>query len=211
MSKSIGMLQTALSVRGLLCFAAILICGSAGAQTQTIPIWPGVAPGSENWKEKESVMKGADTDRILNVVTPTLTVYLPEKSKATGTGVIISPGGGFSYLAIDKEGHMLARWLQEKGIAGFVLKYRTRQMTAEEVQALAAEPALQAHRVADAQVPQANPAADAQEAGAVAWTLWGSGALPTEFRPSRCCGSVQPSSVSLLTGSASWASPPGQW
>ena len=137
MSKSIGMLQTALSVRGLLCVAAILICGSAGAQTQTIPIWPGVAPGSENWKEKESVMKGADTDRILNVVTPTLTVYLPEKSKATGTGVIISPGGGFSYLAIDKEGHMLARWLQEKGIAGFVLKYRTRQMTAEEVQALA--------------------------------------------------------------------------
>jgi dienelactone hydrolase len=116
----------------------ILLTWSAAAQKQTIDIWPGVAPGSENWSQPETVMKGSDTDRVLNVVTPTLTVYLPEKSKATGTGVIIAPGGGFSYLAIDKEGHRVADWLQEKGIACFVLKYRVRQMTPENIQALAA-------------------------------------------------------------------------
>jgi acetyl esterase/lipase len=55
------------------------------------------------------------------VVTPTLTVYLPERTKATGTGVIIAPGGAFVALAIDLEGYNVARWLQEKGIASFVL------------------------------------------------------------------------------------------
>jgi acetyl esterase/lipase len=136
MLKSIGVARTVLSFPSLLGLALVLMCGAAAAQTQIINIWPGVAPGSENWTQTEGVMKGADTDRIVNVVTPTLTVYVPEKSRATGTGVIIAPGGGFSYLAIDKEGHRVARWLQEKGIAGFVLKYRVRQMTPEEMQAM---------------------------------------------------------------------------
>jgi acetyl esterase/lipase len=61
---------------------------------------------------------------VFNVVTPTLTVYLPQQTKVTGTGVIIAPGGAFVALAIDLEGHNVARWLQEKGIAVFVLKYR---------------------------------------------------------------------------------------
>ena len=60
---------------------------------------------------------------VLNVVTPTLTAYLPEKSKATGTGVIIAPGGYCVALAISQEGDA-ARWLQSRGIAAFVLKYR---------------------------------------------------------------------------------------
>ncbi len=116
----------------------LLLTWSAAAQKQTINIWPGVAPGSENWSEPETVMKGGDTDRVANVVTPTLIAYLPEKSKATGTGIIIAPGGGFSYLAIDKEGHRVASWLQERGIAGFVLKYRVRQMAAADIAAFQA-------------------------------------------------------------------------
>lgn len=118
--------------------AMLLLTWSAAAQQQTIKIWPGAAPGSETWTESETVMKGSDTDRVANVVTPALIAYLPEKSKATGTGVIIAPGGGFSYLAIDKEGHLVAKWLQGKGIAGFVLKYRTRQMKAEDIAAFQA-------------------------------------------------------------------------
>jgi acetyl esterase/lipase len=118
--------------------AMLLLAWGTAAQQQTIKIWPGVAPGSENWSEPETVMKGNDTDRVVNVVTPTLTAYLPEKSKATGTGIIIAPGGGFSYLAIDKEGHRVASWLQERGIAGFVLKYRTRQMAASDIAAFQA-------------------------------------------------------------------------
>ena len=118
--------------------AMLILTWSAAAQPQTIKIWPGVAPGSENWSEPETVMKGADTDRVANVVTPTLIAYLPEKSKATGTGIIIAPGGGFSYLAIDKEGHRVATWLQERGIASFVLKYRVRQMAATDIAAFQA-------------------------------------------------------------------------
>lgn len=118
--------------------AMLLLTLGAAAQQQTIKIWPSVAPGSEDWSQPEGVMKGSDTDRVVNIVTPTLIAYLPEKSKATGTGVIIAPGGGFSYLAIDKEGHRVANWLQERGIAGFVLKYRVRQMKPEDVAAFQA-------------------------------------------------------------------------
>ena len=44
--------------------------------------------------------------------------------KATGTAVLICPGGGYSVLAFDHEGHAIARWLNDNGIAGIILKYR---------------------------------------------------------------------------------------
>jgi acetyl esterase/lipase len=100
----------------------LLTPDASGAQT--LNIWPGVAPGSESWTQKERVEKGPSGNILYNVVTPTLTVYLPDRSKATGTGVIIAPGGAFRLLSIDFEGHQVAQWLQEKGIAAFVLKYR---------------------------------------------------------------------------------------
>jgi len=94
-------------------------------QTPTINIWPGVAPGSERWTQQERVIENTPLGTVIfNVVTPTLTAYLPEGAKATGTGVIIAPGGAFVALAVDLEGNSLARWLQERGIAAFVLKYR---------------------------------------------------------------------------------------
>ena len=95
------------------------------AQTQTVNIWPGVAPGSETWTHKEMTVKDTPLGTVIfNVVTPTLTAYLPERARATGTGVIIAPGGAFVALAVDLEGHDVARRLQERGIAAFVLKYR---------------------------------------------------------------------------------------
>jgi acetyl esterase/lipase len=69
--------------------------------------------------------KNGVVDRsITNVSQPSLTVYLPPTDKATGTGIVIAPGGGYQHLAIDKEGHDIARWLTTQGVAGFVLKYR---------------------------------------------------------------------------------------
>ena len=101
----------------------LLMPGSAGSQV--VRIWPGVAPGSENWSQTEMKLEHTPLGTvILNVVTPTLTAYLPERAKATGTGVIIAPGGAFVALAIEHEGYRVARWLQEQGIAAFVLKYR---------------------------------------------------------------------------------------
>lgn len=114
---------------------ALLLPVATPAQTQVIKIWNGAAPGSENWTQPESVIAGSDTNRVVNVSVPTLTVYRPEKGKETGTGVIIAPGGGFVHLAIQKEGNLVASWLQQRGIAGFVLKYRLRQRTPEEIKA----------------------------------------------------------------------------
>jgi acetyl esterase/lipase len=68
----------------------------------------------------------------MNVSTPTLTVYLPDPSTATGTAVIIAPGGGFVWLSIDSEGHDVAKWLAARGIAGIVLKYRLFQVEGQE-------------------------------------------------------------------------------
>lgn len=101
---------------------------------QTVKIWPGVAPGSETWTQTERVEKNTPIGTVIfNVVTPTLTVYLPERSKATGTGVIIAPGGAFVALAMDVEAYDVARWLQEKGIAAFVLKYRIMEKRQEGI------------------------------------------------------------------------------
>jgi acetyl esterase/lipase len=104
-----------------------LVASAVRAQTppQILNIWPGVAPGSEHWtqKEKTFIVEPVGTV-VLNVVTPTLTVFLPDRAKATGTGVIVAPGGAFIALAIDVEGYEVARRLQAMGIAAFVLKYR---------------------------------------------------------------------------------------
>jgi acetyl esterase/lipase len=101
------------------------------ARAQTIEIWPGVAPGSEQWSYVEKRVENTPNGAIVvNVVKPTLTAFLPERSKATGSGVIIAPGGAFVALAIEQEGNAVARWLQQKGIAAFVLKYRLMEQRA---------------------------------------------------------------------------------
>lgn len=98
---------------------------AAAAHAQVVRIWPGAAPGSESWKQKEVTFTNTPVGTVvMDVVTPTLTAYLPEPSKATGTGVIIAPGGAFVALTMSLEGADVARWLQQRGIAAFVLKYR---------------------------------------------------------------------------------------
>jgi acetyl esterase/lipase len=61
---------------------------------------------------------------VRNVTEPTLTVFLPEKKFASGTAVIICPGGGYSFLVMNNEGTEVAKELIKQGIAAFVLKYR---------------------------------------------------------------------------------------
>ncbi len=103
-----------------------LLCAADIAGAQTVNIWPGVAPGSENWKQKEITIENTPVGTvIMNVVTPTITAYLPDPAKATGTGIILAPGGAFVALAISLEATEAAKWLQQRGIAAFVLKYRT--------------------------------------------------------------------------------------
>lgn len=97
-------------------------------QPSTVNLWSDpakTAPATEikeTWTERG---KNGVVDRGVTFVSvPDITVYLPLKEKNTGVGIIICPGGGYEHLAIDKEGHDVAKWLNSIGIAGFVLKYR---------------------------------------------------------------------------------------
>jgi acetyl esterase/lipase len=91
-----------------------------------IRLYAGAAPGSENWKheEQEYFSQIFNTQVVTNVVHPTITRYAPSPEKSNGTAVIICPGGGFHALSINSEGVEVAKWLNEKGVTGFVLKYR---------------------------------------------------------------------------------------
>ena len=94
-------------------------------------IWPGDghAPGSESWTHAESTMPipwaGKEGRRLTrNVVIPTLTMFRPPEGRANGTSIVIAPGGAFHFLMIDHEGYEMARWMSERGVTAFVLKYR---------------------------------------------------------------------------------------
>jgi len=84
-----------------------------------------VIPNSISSKEvTEKNDSASKRGKISHVTDPTLAVFLPEHSLSNQTAVIICPGGGYSYLVIDDEGYNVARELNSKGIAAFVLKYR---------------------------------------------------------------------------------------
>ena len=64
-------------------------------------------------------------NRVVQKITvPTLTVYHPAKAAHRGAAFVMCPGGGYSYVAIDKEGYALGRYFSERGITVAVLKYR---------------------------------------------------------------------------------------
>ncbi len=106
------------------CWIVVAILSAFAASAETIAVWPGVAPGSEGKTAEEST-RLANGERVVSSVhKPTLTPYLPEKGKATGAAVLVIPGGGHRELWSDHEGHNVARWLAERGIAGFVLLHR---------------------------------------------------------------------------------------
>jgi acetyl esterase/lipase len=93
--------------------------------TGPIVLWPGGAPGSEDWSHREVIYTDDDGgERVRNVVVPTLTPFLPQAPQANGTAVIVAPGGGFRFLSWDYEGTHVAQWLADRGVAAFVLKYR---------------------------------------------------------------------------------------
>ncbi len=90
-----------------------------------IPLWANGAPGSEGKTGTEKVRIAEGGDHIIsNINNPSITPYLPAADKATGAAVIIAPGGGHTELWIDHEGYNVAHWLQQHGVAAFVLKYR---------------------------------------------------------------------------------------
>ncbi|MDR0698984.1 MAG: alpha/beta hydrolase [Tannerella sp.] len=102
-------------------FVAFISFFTTDAQ-EVIKLWEGAPPTSNEITDAEVVKEGRTS--IGKVSIPTLEIYLPEKEKATGMAVVICPGGGYSGLAYDHEGLMVAKWLNGEGIAAFILKYR---------------------------------------------------------------------------------------
>lgn len=93
----------------LLTCVLIMTTAALSAEPTTILLWPDGAPGA----------KGTAADDK-----PTLTVCLPDSAKATGTAVVICPGGGYGHLAVDHEGKQIAEWFNAMGVAGIILEYR---------------------------------------------------------------------------------------
>lgn len=95
------------SISGLLVLTSMLAFAQTAPRTELL--WPGGAPGA---------VGAEDVDQ------PSITIYLPQRQKPAGTAVVVCPGGGYQHLAMDHEGKQIAGWLNDRGIAAFVLKYR---------------------------------------------------------------------------------------
>ena len=94
------------------------------AQT-TINLYDGAVPNSKPYATKELWDPQDNGDTIVHFTSaPTLTVFLPDKKIATGTAVVICPGGGYWVTSIVKEGFDIAREFNKWGVAAFVVKYR---------------------------------------------------------------------------------------
>lgn len=93
------------------------------SQNLTLPLWADHIPNNKNINELE-IRDTAEIVRISNVQVPDIAVFLPAKKMSTGQAIVICPGGGYHRLAYDWEGTDIAKWLNSKGIAAIVLKYR---------------------------------------------------------------------------------------
>lgn len=122
-----------------------LIAGKAAAQTlpphlagsplppglpqpsETIDLWPGGAPGMPAKALTETVLERSTdrlvTDRaVFGITQPRMAVFRPDRPN--GAAVLITPGGGYRWVVVDKEGYEMGRWLAARGFTAFVLFYR---------------------------------------------------------------------------------------
>lgn len=129
--RNIGLL-----LGGLLCAAAPV---NAAVAQEVVRIWTGDAPLAQPLGIAETSIKTRsgenDITVITNVSVPTMTVVRPAPGKANGTALLVLPGGAFMALAWDLEGTEVARWLADRGITAFILKYRVSALQPAPTQA----------------------------------------------------------------------------
>lgn len=99
----------------VLLVAGALVSEASAARAERPPtgvpvvLWPNGAPNAIG-KEDVDI--------------PTLTPYWPDQQVATGTAVVVCPGGSYTHLAMDHEGQQVALWFNKLGVPAFVLRYR---------------------------------------------------------------------------------------
>ena len=123
----------------LFTFCVAVALGGVNAQTgdwqpsaghTQIPIWPGAVPDPQPVKGTETVetdpeflVAGKTVTGVSNVTRPTMAVYSPT-GRNTGAAVVVFPGGGYQFLAMDLEGTEICDWLTSRGVTCVLLKYR---------------------------------------------------------------------------------------
>jgi endo-1,4-beta-xylanase len=121
------------SLRAITVFAAFAAAPIAAAQpAPVVALWPAGSPQLQGAQEKEvttppDARPGDRITSIQNVHNPSIEVRLPPAGKATGTAVVVAPGGGHRQLVWASEGTDIAQWLNDMGVAAFILKYRLAQ------------------------------------------------------------------------------------
>jgi len=119
-----------MKIRLILACAAYAMTALAAERGEEIKLWANGAPGSEGITAPEVSKPSADPKNaklpgdISVSHYPSIYVFLPPKEKATGAAMVVAPGGGHTHLVMEKEGWEIADWLNQRGIAAFVLKYR---------------------------------------------------------------------------------------
>ncbi|MDG1728432.1 MAG: alpha/beta hydrolase [Algibacter sp.] len=105
-----------------LLFGLLFAFNNGFAQNQVVNLWDEIPNSQETTEEEHIEIDGIV--KISLVKTPTLEIFLPPKRTSIDKSVIICPGGGYRILSYDWEGTEIAKWLNSKGIAAFVLKSR---------------------------------------------------------------------------------------
>ena len=128
---------------------------AADNSAEAIRLYDGPAPGSEDWTHAERAYFSEifNTEVVTNVVVPTLTPF--PVARPNGAAVIIAPGGGFHALSINSEGYDVARWLNERGVSAFVLRYRLVPSGEDAVAEMLAKPPEQTRADMDEVAPLA--------------------------------------------------------
>ncbi len=104
--------------RLMLAFSAMTVMAAGDWK----PLWEGDAPGAD--RASAGVEKIGEGGRYSDIEQPQYFLYPAAAEKRTGQGVVIFPGGGYTILAMNHEGHDYAKWLNERGISAMVVKYR---------------------------------------------------------------------------------------
>lgn len=114
-------------MKTLFCYILFLLSFVVSAQTEdTIFLWPNQVPGETNPKHEaiQTDNISGNVIRLTDITNPSLTVFKPEIPNDSKAAFIVCPGGGYSILAINKEGTEVAAWLNSLGYTVFVLQYR---------------------------------------------------------------------------------------
>ena len=119
---------------GIALAVTLLLCAAPPATSFPISngteyaLWPSTPPGSVGVSLTETVKDDGkdpvnDPQRIISgIATPTIRAFIP--ARPNGAAAVITAGGGYTSLVIDKEGTDIAKWLNGIGITAFVLKNR---------------------------------------------------------------------------------------